>query len=152
MEFVKIGEGHEYKELIWPTKKKSFVIKETKTDQRIYVSKEEAIELALKLLAWGNGAQINPESKKVRESTGSFSMHMGASIIGMLENYRRQDMSGLVLDDNGNPMDDHKARMELYKELQKGRTLLMMTGSKECPDFDYTGGGCPGHKSENKNK
>ena len=54
-------------------------------------------------------------------------------------------MRGVLKDDNGNPCSDAAVRKELQDHLAKGHTCLPMCDPAECPDFDYRGGGCPGH-------
>lgn len=71
--------------------------------------------------------------------------HMGINIQGMLEYYRRRSMRGLIINDDGKPMTDTEARQYLYNHLKQGHSVLPMCDDKECPDFDYFGGGCPGH-------
>ena len=36
-------------------------------------------------------------------------------------------------------------REEAFYHLEKGHKVLPMCDEDECPDFDYFGGGCPGH-------
>lgn len=72
-------------------------------------------------------------------------IHMSINIQGMLNFYRRKSMNGLMTDDNGVPMSDKEVRAELHRHLELGHTLLPMCDERECPDFDYFGGGCPGH-------
>ena len=33
----------------------------------------------------------------------------------------------------------------IYDHLEKGHKVLPLCDEDECPDFDYFGGGCPGH-------
>ena len=70
---------------------------------------------------------------------------MSIDIQGFLEHYRKRSMRGLVIKDDGTPMTDAEARQYLYDHLLQGHKLLPMCDEKECPDFDYFGGGCPGH-------
>lgn len=71
--------------------------------------------------------------------------HMGINIQGMLEHYRKRSMRGLIINDDGKPMTDTEARQYLYNHIKQGHSVLPMCDDKECPDFDYFGGGCPGH-------
>lgn len=71
--------------------------------------------------------------------------HMAVNIQGFLENYRRRSMKVLIINDDGTPMTDSEARQYLYDHLKQGHSLLPMCSEKDCPDFDYFGGGCPGH-------
>lgn len=71
--------------------------------------------------------------------------HLSVDISGMLKYYRRKSMNGLMRDDNGRLMNDKEVRAELQRHLSLGHTVLPMCDDKDCPDFDYFGGGCPGH-------
>lgn len=71
--------------------------------------------------------------------------HMSVDIQGFLEHYRKRSMRGLSINDDGKPMNDADARQYLYNHLLQGHTVLPMCDDKKCPDFDYFGGGCPGH-------
>ena len=70
---------------------------------------------------------------------------MSINIRGMLENCRRKSMTGLIIVDKGRELSDEEARSYLYDHLEKGHKVLPMCNEDECPDFDYFGGGCPGH-------
>ena len=70
---------------------------------------------------------------------------MSVNIRGMLENCRRKSMAGLIIDDDGRELSDKEVRDYLYDHLEKGHKVLPMCDEDECPDFDYFGGGCPGH-------
>jgi hypothetical protein len=39
--------------------------------------------------------------------------HMSANIEGMLRNYKRRSMAGLIIDDNGKELSDREARKYL---------------------------------------
>lgn len=71
--------------------------------------------------------------------------HLSVDISGMLKYYRRKSMNGLMRDDNGRLMNDKEVRAELQRHLSLGHKVLPMCDDKDCPDFDYFGGGCPGH-------
>lgn len=71
-------------------------------------------------------------------------IHMAINIRGMIEHYRRKSMRG-VITDNGRPLSDEDARNYLYDLLAKGYKIMPMCDEKDCPEFDYFGGGCPGH-------
>lgn len=66
--------------------------------------------------------------------------HMSANINGMLRNYKRKKMDGL-LEDNGKPLNDREARAYLQECLAKGWRLIPCG---DCEGFDYQTG-CPGH-------
>ena len=70
---------------------------------------------------------------------------MSINIRGLANNYRGRSMMGLMTDDNGKIMTDKEVRAELQRHLLLGHTVLPMCDDKDCPDFDYFGGGCPGH-------
>lgn len=69
---------------------------------------------------------------------------MSANIRGMLNCFRRKSMAGLIVD-NGRELSDEEARNYLYDHLEKGHKVLPLCDEDECLDFDYFGGGCPGH-------
>lgn len=66
---------------------------------------------------------------------------MSVDIQGLLEHYRRKKLNGIVLDDNGKPMNDVQAREHLYKCLREGKRVLP---TADCDGFDFVKG-CPGH-------
>ena len=72
-------------------------------------------------------------------------MHMSVNIRGMLDYCKRKSMAGLIIDDDGRELSDKEVRDYLYDHLEKGHKVLPMCDEDECPDFDYFGGGCPGH-------
>ena len=71
-------------------------------------------------------------------------IHMCANIRGMLYHFGRKSMAGLFVD-NGRELSDKEARDYLYDHIEKGHKVLPLCDEDECPDFDYFGGGCPGH-------
>ena len=70
--------------------------------------------------------------------------HPCGNIRGILNYYRRKSMAGLFTC-NGRYMSDMEARNYLMDHIEKGHKVLPMCNENECPDFDYYGGGCPGH-------
>lgn len=72
-------------------------------------------------------------------------IHISVNIRGMLANCRRKSMDGLIIDDDGRELSDKEVRDYLYDHLEKGHKVLPMCDEDKCPDFDYFGGGCPGH-------
>lgn len=70
--------------------------------------------------------------------------HLCVNIRGMLNHYRRKSMAGLITD-NGRELSDEEARNYLYDHIEKGHKVLPVCDEDDCPDFDYFGGGCPGH-------
>lgn len=75
------------------------------------------------------------------------STHFSVDIRGFLENTRRKDISGIITDDNGKELNDYEARNFLYDCLSKGWKVIPSCDSEKCPDFDYFGNGCPGHRT-----
>lgn len=71
--------------------------------------------------------------------------HMSIDIQGLVNHYRGRSMLGLMTDDDDRIMTDKECRAELKRHLSLGHTVLPMCDDKDCPDFDYFGGGCPGH-------
>ena len=69
--------------------------------------------------------------------------HMKQSILGCLRNNRIGTIDFLE-DENGNPLSDEEARIELTKLLNKGHTVMPV--GDDCEGFDVFGGGCPGHE------
>ena len=72
-------------------------------------------------------------------------IRMSVNIRGMLDYCRRKSIAGLIIDDKGRGLSDKESRDYLYDHLEKGHKVLPMCDADECPDFDYFGGGCPGH-------
>lgn len=72
-------------------------------------------------------------------------IHMSINIRGLINYYCGRSMMGLMKDDNGKKMTDKEVRTELQRHISLGHTILPMCDDKDCPDFDYFGGGCPGH-------
>lgn len=72
--------------------------------------------------------------------------HMSANIEGMLRNFKRKSMKGLI-EDNGRLLSDKEARAELQR-LQSLGHKLMPCG--DCEGFDPFEKGCPGHEITDK--
>lgn len=70
--------------------------------------------------------------------------HVSIDIRGMLNIYMHLSMAGAFIV-KGRYMSDKEARNYLHDHLEEGHKVLPMCGSDKCPDFDYFGGGCPGH-------
>ena len=70
--------------------------------------------------------------------------HMSANIRGMLNCFKRDSTAGRM-GDHGRELSDEESRNDLYDHLEKGHKVLPLCEEDECPDFDYFGGGCPGH-------
>ena len=71
-------------------------------------------------------------------------IHMSINIRGLLNYFKHKSMTGFFID-KGRYMSDEEARNYLYDHIEKGHNVLPMCVEHECPDFDYFGGGCPGH-------
>lgn len=69
--------------------------------------------------------------------------HMKQSIAGCLRNNRVGTIDFLE-DENGKPLSDAEARIELNKLLEAGHTVMPV--GDDCEGFDVFGGGCPGHE------
>ena len=69
--------------------------------------------------------------------------HMKRSILGCLRDNRVGTIDFLE-DENGNPLSDEEARIELTKLLNKGHKVMPV--GDDCEGFDVFGGGCPGHE------
>lgn len=87
---------------------------------------------------------IDTENMKKGYSYSS-TTHMGVSIQGFLNNYRKRKMTGLMSDDNGREMSDKECREYLAECQSKGWKVIPMCGIDECPEFDCFDKGCPGH-------
>ena len=68
---------------------------------------------------------------------------MKQSIAGCLRNNRVGTIDFLE-DENGKPLSDAEARIELNKLLEAGHTVMPV--GTDCEGFDVFGGGCPGHE------
>ncbi len=73
--------------------------------------------------------------------------HMATNIEGLLRNFKRRKLTGLLEDENGRRLGDKEARDFLAECQKKGWKLLP---SAECEGFDHFGGGCPGHEMKEK--
>ena len=69
--------------------------------------------------------------------------HMKQSIAGCLRNNRVGTIDFLE-DENGKPLSDAEARIELNKLLAMGHAVMPV--GDDCKGFDVFGGGCPGHE------
>lgn len=70
--------------------------------------------------------------------------HMSYDIKGVLKLYEGKSMDGLLTVE-GKTLNDSEARQFLNDCIEKGYKCLPMGDSDDCPNFDYYGGGCPGH-------
>lgn len=69
--------------------------------------------------------------------------HMSLNIEGLLKNYKRKSMNGLLQEDDGTPLTDQQARVHLHDLQAKGHKKMCC--SSECEGFDPFEKGCPGH-------
>lgn len=70
--------------------------------------------------------------------------HFSCDIKGILKLYKKKSMYGLLTVE-GKTLNDSEARQFLNDCIEKGYECLPMGNSDDCPNFDYYGGGCPGH-------
>lgn len=73
--------------------------------------------------------------------------HMSWSLKGILKLYEKDSMDGL-LTVGGKELNDAEARQFINDCIEKGYKCMPLGDSDDCPDFDYYGGGCPGHRVE----
>lgn len=77
--------------------------------------------------------------------------HLSYDIKGVLKLYEGKSMDGLLTVE-GKTLNDSEARQFLNDCIEKGYKCLPMGSSDDCPNFDYYGGGCPGHPVTKDNK
>jgi len=73
--------------------------------------------------------------------------HVCLSVRGYLAGPER-DLENLFKDGSGRFMSTRMAKEELMKHLAAGREVLPI--GQPCDGFDFSGGGCPGHKQKEK--
>jgi hypothetical protein len=73
------------------------------------------------------------------------SHHLKMSIRGALLNWKDKDFKG-VLSHNGRTLSPREAKEQLLIELSNGHEVIPCCNESDCPDFDYSGAGCPGHE------
>lgn len=71
--------------------------------------------------------------------------HTSLNLAGALRFFGRKSMKGLFLD-HGKELSDSECRAYISECQSKGWKSIPMEGEDACPDFDYFGGGCPGHE------
>lgn len=75
--------------------------------------------------------------------------HCCLNVRGFLSNTRfPSGYVGVFKHDDGRPMSPAEARETLYDELAKGHEVIPCVSADQCPGFDFTGGGCPGHPDQ----
>lgn len=74
--------------------------------------------------------------------------HMSVDLNGLLKITGKKSLKGFMTDDNGHVLSDKECRDYIQECLDKGWVCIPLGSSGCCPDFDYFGGGCPGHKVE----
>lgn len=74
-------------------------------------------------------------------------IHMMLSVRGALRRSDRE-LNGWLIDDDNRRLNGREAREVLMDQLSEGKEVLPLCDPKDCPDFDYSGGGCPGHAIE----
>lgn len=74
-------------------------------------------------------------------------VHMGQSVKGALRNWRDEDYEGFfTAAESGRIFTASETRNKLLDMLEAGVAVIPFCEPSECPDFDYSGGGCPGHE------
>lgn len=71
---------------------------------------------------------------------------MSVNLAGILRNYKNRSLKGFFADDDGNYLNDKEARDYIDHCLMKGWKIIPMCDEEDCPDFDHSGKGCPGHE------
>lgn len=73
--------------------------------------------------------------------------HMSINLNGLLRNYGKKSLKGFFLKEDGKDCTDKEARGYIAECQSKGYKIIPFgCGEEDCPEFDYLGGGCPGHK------
>ena len=73
--------------------------------------------------------------------------HMSINLNGLLRNYGKKSLKGFFIKEDGKECTNREAREYIAECQKKGYKIIPMGCSdEECPNFDYTGGGCPGHE------
>ena len=71
--------------------------------------------------------------------------HMKLNIRGFIRNSRFPQDYGVFEHDDGRAMTPAEAQDMLLDELAKGHTVIPCG---KCNNFDYSGGGCQGHRDD----
>lgn len=69
--------------------------------------------------------------------------HLSLNLQGTLK--WRKNLKGLFIKDDGRECSHQEAKQYIADCIAKGWVSVPMCTDEECPDFDYFGGGCPGH-------
>jgi hypothetical protein len=72
-------------------------------------------------------------------------IHMCIDLRGALMNWRDSDWR-LCVRENGKFLKPKEVKERFIDELAAGHKQIPVCESSECPNFDYSGGGCPGHE------
>jgi len=73
--------------------------------------------------------------------------HAHLDIEGVLKNHDLNQWRGACHGDEGNYLSPDEIRERFKANLAQGvKVLPVGYTEKECPDFDYAGGACPGHE------
>jgi hypothetical protein len=73
------------------------------------------------------------------------SFHPSATIEYVLNRYDAERWQGLFRQGD-REMTAVEAKAHLENMLRDGLTVIPLCFAHECPDFDYRGNGCPGHR------
>lgn len=77
----------------------------------------------------------------------STSVHLMVSVRGALRN-APSSLRGMFSTEDGRVLSVDEAREFLFDELAKGHEVIPACSPRKCPNFDYSGGGCPGHEEK----
>lgn len=72
--------------------------------------------------------------------------HCSLSVRGALKHSTRRERASTFVATNGQKLTADEAKDVLMDHLAKGHECIPM--ASDCVDFDYTGGGCPGHAED----
>jgi hypothetical protein len=73
------------------------------------------------------------------------SYHAHIDVKGALERWRPKQWKGLLSTINGRSLTATEIKRHFIEELSKGHCLIPACRKEDCPDFDYSENGCPGH-------
>ncbi len=77
---------------------------------------------------------------------GCKSFHLNISLRGALMNWLSSDWLNCCRNDDGTVMSPSQVKAYFLDELAKGHEVIPCVSLSECPDFDFSGKGCPGHE------
>jgi hypothetical protein len=71
--------------------------------------------------------------------------HSNLSVSGALRNWQDSSWEDVCTRENGQVMTPAEVREHLLHCQEQGRQIIPLCHERECPDYDFSGGGCPGH-------